>query len=132
MKVSNKLLLALMMVLAVALLSGKAFAQVALIDDFTCAILDANPDYPAQPLSIENCDPGLKGNRTHAVLTPSGNVIMKCNCKIPLTATSIIPDKTEMIEGFKCITPHGETFDSRSVVTKSGRSNLTCVIHPSP
>lgn len=195
MEIPKKLLVVVMMVLAVALFSGKAFAQVA-IGDFSCDVLQGGgPDS-----FVVECDPGLKGNSTHKVQTPSGIVIFKCNCALPLlvlddsgtpikvlldefgdpvldpatgepipvflfmdpdtmetlvvdqngnvlvdefgvpllpgdavTLPVIFPAKTELNEkNFSCQTNLGLTFNTRSVVTKSGRSNLTCIINPLP
>ena len=97
------------------------------IDDFTCGV--PNGDFPNAG-GISLCDPFIKGNVRHAVLTPSGNQILTCNCKLPDGAP--VPDSTEMHEGFSCGTVFGSTTDSRSIVTKSGRSNLTCTIIPTP
>lgn len=122
MEISKKLFMVVMMVLAVALFSGQAFAQ-AQISSFSCTVRDGSGGFFI-------CDPGLKGNHNHEVLTPSGMVILKCNCGFPFDAPAP-PGTTELTEGFPCITDFGEvTFDTRSVVTKKGRSNLTCIINP--
>ena len=125
MEVSKKLLAGKMMVLAGALFSGQAFAQTVeppatAFGDFGCNVFDGNGD-------IVFCDPTMKGNSNHTVLTPTGDIIMKCNCAI---SSSLAPDKTIMTEGFFCFHPHSNipTSDTRSVVTKGGRSNLTCTV----
>ncbi len=125
MKISKKLLMVLMMMLAVALFSGQAFAQTVeppatTIGDFGCNVFDGFGE-------LVFCDPKIKGNSNHTLLTPTGDIILKCNCAI---SSSVSPDKTVLTEGFFCFHPHSPdaTSDTRSVVTKGGRSNLTCTV----
>lgn len=132
MRIPKKLLVVIMMVLAVALFSGKAFAQAiivhpnpASVGDFICNVV-----LPGG-LDTFSCDPEIKGNSKHTTITPKGMIIMKCSCALPIGVDP--PLKTEMDEGFDCLTPFqvAPTSDSRYVITKGGRSNLTCT-HPAP
>jgi hypothetical protein len=65
-------------------------------------------------------------NDIHSVVTPSGNIVLKCHFDIPAGAE---PAKAVNISGFPCGTGYGLTTDSKSVSTPGGKVRLTCQIN---
>ncbi len=60
----------------------------------------------------------------------NGNIILKCSSKnvepTPKKAAKYDYETT----GFSCNTGYGSTTDWKNIVTPSGKSTLTCIIHP--
>lgn len=81
--------------------------------DLTCVLLDGNGN------------PVLT-NRSHSVVTSSGNTTLKCSVK------HVTPSSTghaAHFKGFGCFTLIGFTTDSRETVSASGNATLTCRMH---
>ncbi len=93
-----------------------AFAQTLFIDDFSCEMGPAGfceADFPSD------------GFKTHSLMTPSGNIVLTCNC-FPTNGKP--PNGTVIIEDKDCGTKFGSTTDMHFVWTKGGRASLTCTI----
>lgn len=103
--------------LTLAILSqGTVFAAGAtVVDEFGCYISPLDSGLPI----------GLYTTNSHAVVTPSGNTILKCHFDIP---DDFRPSSTMRHSGFPCSTYMGVTVDSRSVTTRGGKVMLDCKI----
>lgn len=64
--------------------------------------------------------------KTHAVVTSSGNTKLTCHFEDGPEVSETVNDK-----GFLCGTYLGVTYDSHFVYTKGGRGTLTCYVHSS-
>ena len=100
---------------AASFIGTSAFGQTVFMDDFACGVGVAGL-----------CDASQPGFRTHALETPSGNVVLNCNC----FPTGGKPESTMVFENLLCGTGFGLTTDSHLVWAKGGRASLTCIIHP--
>lgn len=70
-------------------------------------------------------------DKTHDVLTPSGNIKLTCHFKFdPVAAGG--PAKAIKAGGYLCNTHWGLTTNSQSIVTPGGTALLVCMIKPSP
>jgi hypothetical protein len=81
------------------------------LNDFFCSATFP----PAPPLST---------NQSHAVITPSGNMMFVCHFEGPPIAETI------NVKDFVCNTPLGGTTESHFVYTRSGQATATCHINP--
>lgn len=89
--------------------------QATVIDEFGCSILASDSGLP---INLYTTD-------THAVITPSGNTLLKCHFDIP---AEYIPTNTMRHSGFPCGTYLGLTTDSFSVTTRGGKVMLDCKV----
>lgn len=90
-------------------------AGATVIDEFGCYISPSDSGLPI----------GLYTTDSHAVVTPSGNTILKCHFEIP---EDFKPSSTMTHTGFPCGTYLGVTLDSHSVTTRGGKVMLDCKI----
>lgn len=90
----------------------------ATIDQFRCLL----------PASASGLRFNLVTNgKTHHVATPSGGATLQCHFEIP---AGLEPEQTVRIQGFRCQTFRGTTYDSQSVATPGGQAHLRCQIRP--
>ena len=69
---------------------------------------------------------------SHQVISmdANGNVVLKCSSKnVEPTEQKAVNFDYEMT-GLTCNTAYGATTDWKNTVTPSGKSTLTCIIHP--
>ncbi len=93
-----------------------AFAQTFFTNDFACNL---------GPAGICNTFTSSGGFKTHSLMTPSGNIVLTCNC---FPSKGKPPNGTVIIEDEGCETNFGYTTDMLFVWTKGGRASLTCTI----
>jgi hypothetical protein len=67
----------------------------------------------------------VTNEKTHSVVTSSGNTMLVCHFEIPAGQE---PSRATRAEGFFCGTFLGVTTDSKMVATPGGRATLTCTI----
>ena len=87
------------------------------IRQFFCGITPEASGLPIFLLTVE---------KTHSVVTPSGNTLLSCRFDIP---PEFRPDQTMRHRNFLCNTFLGLTTTSMSVTTQGGKVHLTCLIH---
>ncbi len=97
--------------------SGPASADSALvINDLGCNLLDGNGGFAYTDSS-------------HAVVTPSGNGVLKCKADVTPPAGGRAAQFDKDNTGLLCSTPAGVTADWRETVSASGQATLTCKVH---
>jgi hypothetical protein len=95
----------------------KAYSQAQLIKDFGCGVFDADGN------SV------FADGNTKSVIVGNGNVtILKCQGQVTPPSNGQASIRT----GFPCRTFLGLTYDSKSVVSASGNSTITCRINNNP
>jgi hypothetical protein len=87
------------------------------IQDHGCII---SPEASGLPFPL------LTKEKTHSVVTPSGNTLLSCHFDIP---PGYRPAETMRHSGFLCDTFAGVTTNSTAVTTKGGKVHLTCQIN---
>ena len=97
-------------------LSSAAFGQASVADEFGCFLSPSDSGLAVGLFSTE---------KTHSVITPSGNTSLVCHFKIP---SGFELSRAIVNSGFGCGTFLGFTTDSRSVVNPGGNATLTCKI----
>ena len=99
--------------------AGPAMALgAATIDEFRCSL-------PGSASGLRTTL--VTRGRTHQVATPRGGAMLQCHFQIP---AGFEPDQTVRVQGFRCLTFRGATYDSQSVATPGGQAHLRCQIRP--
>ncbi len=97
--------------------AGTASADGAIvIKDSTCGLLDGNGAPTLADLS-------------HAVITPSGNNVLKCSATVTAPASGQAAHFDFTTFASPCETPSGTTNDWMETVSASGQATLTCKVH---
>ena len=98
-------------------LSAQALASGALvINDQGCGLLDGNGG-------------GVSADSDHAVVTPSGNGVLKCKVAGVSNSTGKAVQWSFANTGYSCSTPAGSTTDWHETVSADGNATLTCHVH---
>ena len=66
---------------------------------------------------------------THAVVTSSGNGVLKCNADVAPPASGHAENYNYDNTGLTCGTPAGPTQDWKQTTSASGNATLTCKVH---
>ena len=86
------------------------------INDQGCSLLDGNGAFAA-------------ADSDHAVITPSGNGVLKCKATVAPPAGGKAVQWNLTNTGVFCSTLAGFTDDWRETVSASGEATLTCKVH---
>ncbi len=86
------------------------------INDKGCGLLDGNGGF-----AVADSD--------HAVVTPSGNGVLKCKAEVTPPASGHAEHFDFESTGLLCGTPAGTTEDWKEAVSASGQATLTCKVH---
>jgi hypothetical protein len=81
-------------------------------------------------INLDALEPGATVVTTdmHSVVTPSGNVALKCTGDIP---DDLVPPKAVRVRGEQCFVYGGCTYNTMVVFTPSGKAHLTCLVNGS-